>query len=467
MKVAITGATGFVGKRLIQHLSNEHQIVALSRSPNSQAMLANLNGKNYDWRSGDLYSLLDAERMLIGVDVAIYLVHSMLPTSRLSQGKFRDFDAILADNFARACEKNGVKQIIYLGGLIPHTELSEHLDSRKEVEDILTSYSPAVTILRAGLIFGSGGSSFEILYKLINRLPLLICPPWAKSQIQPVSIDHIINGINFCIGNPATYKKTYDLGGHEKFSYKQMMTKTAEAMNVKRVFISVPFFPVKLSGFFLKVITGAPKDLVNPLVQSLKSEMTCRPEHELNISNYTSQNFIDFARASIKESESRTDTPRAFRPPPLSKDHSRVKSVQRLPLPLNWTMDLVLLEYCLWLKKTFTPFLDINLNIPGTIEFRIRFLNIKMLVLKRDDSRCTVDRQLLRITGGALAIPSAKARLEFRELPFKSDFIAAIHDYEPSLPWYLYRVTQALIHALVMRLFAKHLAKIQRSLLPA
>ncbi len=461
MKIAITGATGFVGKRLVETLSKSHQVVALSRSPNSQANIANC-----DWRSGDLYSLLDAERMLMGVDVAIYLVHSMLPTSRLSQGSFRDFDAILADNFARACEKNSVKHIIYLGGLIPRKrpDMSEHLDSRKEVEDILTSYRPAVTVLRSGLIFGAGGSSFEILYKLISRLPIIICPAWMNTQTQPVSIQQIILSIQYCIEHENTYKKTYDIGGKNKFTYRQMMEQTAKLMSKARLFIPIPFVSAGLSGFWLSLITGAPRGLAKPLIRSLRYEMVCRADHELQISGFFLQDFSEFAKMAIDESRAKRIHPRAFQPPPQTKEHSLVKSVQRLPLPDQWTMDQVVAQYCHWLKRAFRPFLNINLDTPGRIEIKINFLNIKMLVLQRDDSRCTVDRQLLRITGGFLAKLSPKARLEFRELPYKSDFIVAIHDYEPKLPWFIYRLTQAIAHKIVMSLFGHHLRNVQRRL---
>ena len=159
--VAITGANGFVGRALIEALGDRFHIVGLTRGIPGAAQRK--SDDNIEWRSCDLYSMLDAEEGLKGVDYAFYLVHSMMPSARLTPAKFEDLDLLLADNFARAAEKNGVKQIVFLGGITPQTsELSAHLRSRLEVELALGSRSTPVTAIRAGLIVGPGGSSFTI-----------------------------------------------------------------------------------------------------------------------------------------------------------------------------------------------------------------------------------------------------------------------------------------------------------------
>ena len=162
MRIAITGASGFVGKNLIQYLLEEtdHEVVGFSRSA-QKSLHPRLTMKK-----ADLYSLLEAEEALAGCDAAVYLVHSMLPSSRLSQGSFQDFDFILADNFAKACITSGVKHIIYVGGIIPENEsLSLHLKSRLEVEETLKHSGLKFTSLRCALVLGPNGSSFRIFYR--------------------------------------------------------------------------------------------------------------------------------------------------------------------------------------------------------------------------------------------------------------------------------------------------------------
>ncbi len=166
--IAISGASGYIGKNLIKQLKDKAHIIALSRSIEHKEHTDDLT-----WRQADLFSLGDAESALEGVDYAVYLVHSMLPSARLTQARFEDMDFILADNFAQAATKNNVKQIIYLSGIIPENEkeLSRHLESRREVETVLNAYDVPVTTVRAGLIVGPSGSSFPIVKKIGQTPP--------------------------------------------------------------------------------------------------------------------------------------------------------------------------------------------------------------------------------------------------------------------------------------------------------
>ena len=196
LKVAIIGASGFVGSHLIDSLKDNEELdlVALSRSkPNSEVL----------HKPCDLFSLLDIEDGLEGADIAIYLVHSMAPSAHLDQGNFRDYDLIVVDNFLRACKKKNIKQIIYLGGITPKDDLklSDHLDSRLEIEEFIKSSHIPVTVFRAGMIMGIGGSSFNIMLNLINRLPVLGLPRWTKTETQPVHIDFVVDCLKESIGN--------------------------------------------------------------------------------------------------------------------------------------------------------------------------------------------------------------------------------------------------------------------------
>ncbi len=223
----------------------EAHLVGLSRDAKKSP-----EGTGYaELRACDLYSLLDAEKALVGARVAVYLVHSMMPTARLTQGSFRDMDLICADNFARAAKKAGVEQIVYLGGLIPQgVKLSTHLESRLEVERTLGAHGVPLTTLRAGLVLGRGGSSFLMMARLVKRLPLMVSPSWAESATQPVALADVVALLRFVIGNQETYSRTFDVSGPEVLTYRSMMKRTAEVLGLTRHILPLPIIPAASRG---------------------------------------------------------------------------------------------------------------------------------------------------------------------------------------------------------------------------
>ncbi|MBM4394046.1 MAG: NAD(P)H-binding protein, partial [Deltaproteobacteria bacterium] len=185
----MAGATGFVGRYLCALLQDRgFDVTALGRSVPDDTTVDGVR-----WRRADLFSLRETERALEGIEVVYYLVHSMLPSSGLTQASFEDMDLILADNVARAAAKVGAKRIIYLGGLIPiDATLSRHLESRREVESALGTHAVPVTTVRAGLVIGPEGSSFSILERLVRRLPSMVLPRWTRERTQPIALDDVV-----------------------------------------------------------------------------------------------------------------------------------------------------------------------------------------------------------------------------------------------------------------------------------
>jgi uncharacterized protein YbjT (DUF2867 family) len=233
--------------------------------------------------------VIDIENTLKNADVAVYLVHSMLPSARLTQGSFRDFDMILADNFQRAAKKANIKKIVYLSGIIPPDAiLSEHLQSRLEVENILKSSGIPTSSLRAGLIIGPSGSSFEMMLRLVERLPVMICPYWTSTLSYPISVWDAVAIIKNRIENPdLSDHECLDICGPDPLSYEEMMLALSKKLNRKHFFFPIPFVSPSVSKLWVRLITGAPKDLVYPLVDSLKTHMipiSPRPR-ELNFIN--------------------------------------------------------------------------------------------------------------------------------------------------------------------------------------
>lgn len=456
-RIAIAGAGGFVGRALLAKLAPAHDVIALARQAAGQTAA---NG--IEWRSCDLFNLRDAERALAGADVAVYLVHSMMPSARLTQGSFEDLDLICADNFARAAETNGVKHIVYLGGLLPHTDeaLSQHLESRLEVERTLGSRGVPVTTLRAGLIIGAGGSSFDMMAKLVGRLPFMIGPRWMRSLSQPIALEDAVRLLELAIERPDLAGRAYDIAGPDVVSYADMLRMTGAAQGKHTRVVTLPIQTVKLSLLWVSVITGAPSALVRPLVESLRHDMVATDGLEL-------QKQIGLEGTPLREAlegavrDEATHAPKApAAPRARTREPARVCSVQRMRARPGQSATGVAEEYVDWLPRFMRPFLRVSVDEARTCRFYLWPVPTPLLVLTFATDRSSTDRQLFYVTGGLLAATASgpRPRLEFRAVLGGDYVLAAIHDFVPRLPWFVYRYSQALVHLFVMRSFTKHLA---------
>lgn len=459
--IAVAGGSGFVGNGLLKALCAVEgaSLVGLSRTKNSKEA-------GVTWRQCDLFSLKQTQTALRGANVAYFLVHSMMPHARLVQGHFRDFDVILADNFARACKKAGVEKIIYLSGIIPEGSLSPHLESRKEVETVLGSHGVPVIAVRAGLIVGKGGSSFEMMRALVQHLPVMICPKWTYSLGQPVSLRDVVQVLVQLLSRNVSKNEVWDIGGTDKLSYVDMMRIVSEELGVARRFIPFPMFTVGLSRLWVSLVTGYPKELVAPLVQSLKSNMLVGERDLMRELNITTLPFRESVQSSLGEGKKQLKNKH-----PSSKIHSNnnlVYSMQRLRIPKGKSVFWVAEEYGNWIGKFLWPAILVLRPQPNFLHFSVRkfFLfgpRVALLVLELDKERSDATRQLFYIRAGLLRhkLSPPSARLEFRALPMEEELISAVFDFRPALPWWIYLFTQALTHSWVMNNFSKHLLKTQ------
>jgi nucleoside-diphosphate-sugar epimerase len=455
-KVAIAGATGFIGSALCRALARDFSIVALTRGgPRSDDM---------EWRRCDLYSLLDVERALEGCTYAVYLVHSMLPSARMTQASFEDLDLILADNFARAAASQGVRHVVYVGGLLPPAEdesLSRHLHSRLEVERTLGAYGVPVTALRAGLVVGAGGSSLHILTSLVRRLPAMLTPRWTRSPTQPIALPDLVRAVQHVLASPTDFVGAFDVGGPDVMSYRDMMKRTADVLGVKRPMLNVPLFTPGLSTLWVALITGAPLALVGPLVQSLRHEMTVRDNPLQRWLSQGSLGFEEALRLAIAETRPKPRLLQRAREWRRHRAARTVRSVQRLPRPAGRSASWIAWEYVRWLPTA--PIAGLRCETEGPVaRFYIGPIRAPLLVLRLSDERTREDRALFYVDGGLLARTDGQrpGRFEMRLTADGQHVLAAMHDFRPTLPWYLYGATQALAHLFVMHQFGRHLARI-------
>ena len=441
--------------------------MGLTRSPTRAAMKAQ---DGIEWRHCDLFSMADVQSALRGVDVALYLVHSMLPSARLTQADFVDLDLLLADNFSRAAHANGVRQIIYIGGILPRgVTSSPHLKSRFEVERTLAESGTPVTSLRAGLIVGRGGSSFAMLVNLVRRLPVMLLPAWTCGASNPIAIEDIVRAVRHCIARESTYGQSFEIGGPDTMSYREMLERTAAVLGLKRRMISVSLVSPELSRLWVSIVTGASSELVGPLIESLRYSLV--PDNN-PVQAWLLESAVPFeeaTRRSVDDAGQLVPNPRSFiktQDAQKLRTMKTVRSVQRMALPDETRAEWVAHEYMRWLPTFVWPLLTVRVRDDRVIRFYLRFPKICLLELTLDVDQSVPDRQQFWITGGRLARVKEggpPGRFEFREVRGGRSLLAAIHDFRPALPWFIYNASQALVHLWVMRGFGRHLRGIKQT----
>lgn len=271
MNILITGANGYIGQRLIPVLLEaNHHLNCCVRNK------VRFEGEHQHERLGIIeIDLLETTKEVLfpkQIDVAFYLVHSMN-----TKDNFMKQEAAVANNFLKLIEQTNCKQIIYLSGIVNEHNLSQHLQSRFQVEKILRAGKTNVTVLRAGIIVGSGSASFEIIRDLIEKLPVLITPKWLNTLCQPIAIRNVIQFLSGVMLKENTFNKDFDIGGPEVLSYKNMLLKFGEVRNLKRWIITVPVMTPKLSSYWLYFVTSTSYQLAVNLVDSMKINVVCRP----------------------------------------------------------------------------------------------------------------------------------------------------------------------------------------------
>jgi uncharacterized protein YbjT (DUF2867 family) len=278
--VLVTGATGYVGGRLVPKLLDKgYQVRAMGRS------LAKLNARPWahhpqaELAEGDVLNEGSLVQATKGCSAAFYLVHSMLADPK----GYNESDRLAAQNMARASASNGLERIIYLGGLGSEKdpELSIHLQSRHQVAQILQAGPVPTTFLRAAMILGSGSASFEILRYLVDRLPIMITPRWVRNPVQPIAITNVLNYLQGCLEHEETKGQTFDIGGPEVVSYRQLFDIYAEEAGLPhRLIIPVPVLSPKLSSYWIHLVTPVPASIARPLAEGLRNPVICK-EHRI------------------------------------------------------------------------------------------------------------------------------------------------------------------------------------------
>ena len=301
MKILLTGATGYIGKRLLPVLIEQgHEVIACTRDKKRFEVLDSWNNK-VEVVEVDFLETPDLENFPKDFDVAYYLVHSM----SASIGNFEEKERRSAENFKTYIEASTVQQIIYLTGIVNEDEnLSAHLQSRLDVEKILNSCHAPLTALRAGIIVGSGSASFEIIRDLAEKLPIMITPKWLNTKCQPIGIRNVMQYLTGVLNHPECMNRNFDISSGEVLTYKEILLGYSKVRKLKRYIFTVPIMTPRLSSYWLYFVTSISYPLAVNLVNSMKVNVIARNndlQKILNIENISFETAVEMAFQRIEQ----------------------------------------------------------------------------------------------------------------------------------------------------------------------
>ncbi len=446
-------------------LGDDYRLIGLSRSPSRARQDA--DGPSYQWRKTDLFSRRQTIDALEGADLAVYLVHSLHPSARLTQGRVGDLDILCADNFARAAARADVKHIVYVSPRIPDDPAPDpFIASRAHVEAALRSRGTPVTALRTTQIIGPGSTGTEILCRLVERLPAMLLPAWTHNPIRPLARCDLLDLIAHLLPRPQLDIDALDVGGPQTTSFADLIDTAAELLERSNRTAAAPIDAPRLSTAWIRLWTGQPSWVIRPFIEQLRhpqADQLVEMPPELPRPTTSADQALQQA-IQERQSQPSTHLPAVVENRSLitwSRDRD-VRAVHSMKMPTGRHHDAswVAREYASWLPTAFRPFINVKRDDDHNLRFFLRPLPWPLLVLSYDEDVSRKNRQLFWITAGLLARHNPAGRLEFRTVLQGHRAIGAIHDFIPRLPWLLYLLTQAKIHHFVMRAFDRHLRRL-------
>ena len=287
MKITVFGASGVIGRALVPELAALHDVVAVSRNPRP-------DDGGIRWVAADATREETLDAALAGSEALFYLVHS------LGSPEFEGVDRLAAANVARAAERAGVKQIVYLGGLgDDDPDLSRHLRSRHETAAVLASGAVPVTTLRAAMVVGKDSAAFETILALVDRLPAMICPRWVSTPTQPIALADAIRYLAGVVGLEAALGETFDIGGAEVMTYRQMIERIGAIRGRRPLIVEVPVLTPRLSSWWLHLVTPVRASVARPLIEGLRNPTVVRDARIRDLVPFPLAGFDDAVRQAL------------------------------------------------------------------------------------------------------------------------------------------------------------------------
>ncbi len=465
-RVLVAGAGGAIGAAVCRGLAGDYDVVALP-GPGFGAS-ATGHEPGITWHPCEAFSRRDVDAALAGCDYVVYLVHTRVATARLDQAACEDMDLLVADNVARAARRHGIRQIIYLGGLLGRgTGEVGYRGHRLEVPQALAFYGTPVTTLRAGLIVAPGSSTVRLLAGAASSSRLVLVPKWAMTRRQPIAVTDVVRGIRFCLGKTEAFCREFEVGGPAVLDYGELLSRAARVLERDPIIATVPWFPPWLYAWYLRISSpGSHHALARLVVEDLRQDIVVGDNPvQAHIADGATRPG-DLIRAEIERVGGRLpDNPRMSRlaeTAAVLRSARQVRSIQRVMLPSGRDAGWIAEHYFSWLSRFTAPFVQCKVDARGSCDVLSRLPRLLLLRLTFQPDDSSADRRMYHVTGGLLARrrSAGRPRLEFRSVLNGRSIIIAIHDFQPRLPWIFYRATQALIHLFVMRAFQRHMSRL-------
>jgi uncharacterized protein YbjT (DUF2867 family) len=466
-RVVIAGATGSIGTALCRDLCDDYHVVVLTH------LRETVDRPDIDlrveWRVCDWFSRTDFESAMEGADYGFFLVHTRLPSARLDQAQCDDMDVLVADNFARAAGRCGVRQILCLRNMMRREHMPEAVwQRRNEIPETLAAYGTPVTVLRASLIVAPGSTAVNLIAGLVRRAPVLLVPPWAMRPTQPIAIQDVLRAFRYCLGRPATFDRQFDIGGPAVTDLARVMTSAAEALGRRPRVVRLRWLPPWLFSLLLRLTSPATHPaLIRLMLKDLRYEAVA-----VAADNPVQRAIEPGSRSALSAldpylrgpSTALPENPRRAmlgRYRAKLRQSRQVRSIQRLRLPPGRDARWVARRYFHWLPRFVGPLVRCDIDADGSYRVRLRWPRVALLTLSFQPAHSDSNRRMYFITGGLLASGSrnVRGRMEFRDVLGGRYTIVAIHEFAPSLPWNFYHATQAMAHGLVMRAFQRYMAR--------
>ena len=321
MKVLVTGATGYIGKRIIPLLLQQGHTVVCAVRGTLRTQQKYSEETNVELVRADFLDAESLNNIPKDIDAVYYLIHSMSN----SVDKFHEMEEACAVNFKNYIETTNAKQVIYLSGITNDTKLSKHLLSRKNVENTLQSNHYTLTVFKAGIIVGSGSASFEIIRDLVEKLPVMVAPKWLNTKTQPIGVRDVLTFLIRALDNKELYNTSHDIFGPEVLTYKEMLLQFSEARGLKRYILTIPVMTPKLSSYWLYFVTSTSYKLARSLVNSMGIEIIGNPSNINKIIGIDPMNYkqaIDYAFVKIEGNDIASSWKDSFVNSPLKQEES-------------------------------------------------------------------------------------------------------------------------------------------------
>ncbi|MCZ4407463.1 SDR family oxidoreductase [Cryomorphaceae bacterium 1068] len=300
MKILLTGANGYIGMRLLPSLLDQGHFVYCCVRDQTRFPIDTTKQDQIEIVEADFLKPETISNLPLDFDAAYYLIHSM--SDKL--GNFSEMERQSAQNFVDFLDSTECKRIVYLSGIVNDDELSEHLNSRLVVENVLKSSKASHTVLRAGIIVGSGSASFEIIRDLVEKLPVMIAPKWLNTKCQPIAIRNVIHYLSGVLDKEETENKVYDIGGPEVLTYKEMLLQYSEVRDLNRYIYTVPVLSPRLSSMWLYFVTATSYNLASNLVDSMKVDVIAKNDglsNTISVKPITYKQAVELAFQKIEQ----------------------------------------------------------------------------------------------------------------------------------------------------------------------